>query len=92
MTIPQEKIEELASRLREVVPNDISTLNFSAYDAFFNDFEAFKVPLIVYLSDKVEVAIRTIPDGISEEFAEGYLDGTLALIRLIADLQLVKNT
>lgn len=91
MTIPIETIEELVRKFRDFSPADLAPLGFEANDVFFKDFESFKLPLIAYLSDKVEEAMRNTPDGISEEFLRGYLDGSISIIRLLADLKLVKN-
>lgn len=86
-----EKVEELVHILRTAVPRGLPT-EFRTTEHFYSDFEAFKAPLIAYLSDKVEEAVRTVPEDVSEEFAEGYLDGAISLIKILANLQLEKNT
>ena len=90
--ISEEKIESLVQRLRDVVPLDIVASGFNAHEEFFTNFEDFKLPLIVYLADHIEEALIEVPEGISEEFAEGFLDGAISLIRLLADLKLLKNS
>lgn len=91
MSVPEEQVEELIEKFRQFSPRDLASLEFHAGDTFFSYFDDFKLPLIAYLSDKVEEAMRNVPDNITHDFLKGYVDGTISILRLIADLQLVKN-
>lgn len=91
MAVPLQTIEELVSQLRNFVPRDLDSGGFKSYDVFFQDFENFKLPLISYLAEKTEEAMVSVPSTVSEEFLKGYLDGVMSMIRIIADLKLVKN-
>lgn len=91
MTVSSETVEEIVASFREFAPKNLSDLQFTANDIFFQDFEGFKLPLIAYLADKTEEAARSVSDGIDERFLRGYIDGVISMLRLIADLQLVKN-
>lgn len=88
MTVSDEAKVALVEKFRQFAPRDLAPLTFSAGTQFFEDFELFKLPLIAYMSDKVESALLTVSDDVSEEFLMGFVDGVINVLRLVADVKL----
>lgn len=90
MTISDETRTELLQKFRAFSPRDLAPRDFELSTQFYEDFDNFKLPLIAYLSDIVEVAIVNVEDHITEEFLRGFVDGAMNQLRVLADLTLTR--